>query len=221
MRPCTPLWTIHGLGALDGNNDEAYRVAVDALHHPAAGVRKAAIQVLPQAPWANQAILRSPVANDPDPHTRLAATLALADMSASQGTGARLYALSQTKAVQRDAWLSQAIYLAGSRHKEGFMAAFLETRPWYEALRAHRASMPSRKDPRYQDQAWPRMRLPEYLERSGLDIDGIVWFRKTINLFAQTAGKAGTISLGPIDETDEVWINGIRVGGTQDNSRTR
>jgi uncharacterized protein len=29
------LWTMHGLGALDGSNTDAMAVALDALHHPA------------------------------------------------------------------------------------------------------------------------------------------------------------------------------------------
>ncbi len=55
------LWTIHGLGALDGSNDEAMEVALGALEHSAAGVRKAAIRALPQTDEANQAILESGV----------------------------------------------------------------------------------------------------------------------------------------------------------------
>lgn len=145
------LWTLHGLGALDGANDEAYRVATEALHHPAAGVRKAAIQVLPRTPWANQAILKSQVVDDPDPHTRRVAALALADMPASAGLGARLYTLSQQDAVQQDAWLAKATFLAGSRHKDGFMAAYLAAHPQYEALRAQQAALPARQEAGYPD----------------------------------------------------------------------
>jgi hypothetical protein len=32
------LWTLHGLGALNGSNPEALQVAIKALSHPAAGV---------------------------------------------------------------------------------------------------------------------------------------------------------------------------------------
>src|SRR5690606_10253854 len=42
------LWTLHGLGALDGSNKEALEVVKKALNHPAAGVRKNAVQVLPR-----------------------------------------------------------------------------------------------------------------------------------------------------------------------------
>src|SRR5207253_2162075 len=41
------LWTMHGLGGLDGSNAEATAVAVMALKHASAGVRRNAVQVLP------------------------------------------------------------------------------------------------------------------------------------------------------------------------------
>src|SRR5690606_34727848 len=41
------LWTLHGLGMLDGSNQEAMDAALQALSHPAIGVRKNAIRVLP------------------------------------------------------------------------------------------------------------------------------------------------------------------------------
>ena len=42
------LWTLHGLGALDGSNPDATAAAVAALKHPSAGVRRNAVQVLPR-----------------------------------------------------------------------------------------------------------------------------------------------------------------------------
>ena len=41
------LWTLHGLGELASTTTEAGRTAVEALKHPAGGVRKAAAMVLP------------------------------------------------------------------------------------------------------------------------------------------------------------------------------
>src|SRR5205823_3353054 len=39
------LWTMHGLGALDGSKPEARAAAVKALQHPSAGVRRNALLV--------------------------------------------------------------------------------------------------------------------------------------------------------------------------------
>ena len=41
------LWTLHGLGAIP-SNATALTAARNALHHPAASVRRAALQILPR-----------------------------------------------------------------------------------------------------------------------------------------------------------------------------
>src|SRR5690606_38910811 len=41
------VWTLHGLGLLDGTDEKSLTVVIDALKHPAAGVRRAAVQALP------------------------------------------------------------------------------------------------------------------------------------------------------------------------------
>jgi uncharacterized protein len=44
------LWTLHGLGTLDGSpgHAAAYEAAAEALDHPSAGVRRNAVAVLPR-----------------------------------------------------------------------------------------------------------------------------------------------------------------------------
>ncbi len=44
--------------------------------------------------------------------------------------------------------------------------------------------------------------------------DGMVWFRRTIDLTAAQAAQAATLALGAIDEVDETWVNGVPVGNT-------
>jgi sialate O-acetylesterase len=42
--------------------------------------------------------------------------------------------------------------------------------------------------------------------------DGVMWLRKEINLPPAWAGKAATLDLGPIDDMDTTWVNGVLVG---------
>jgi putative membrane-bound dehydrogenase-like protein len=118
------LWTLSGLGMIDGSAGGATAVAVEALRHPSAGVRKAALQTLPP----NQATLKEVRAaglfQDPDPFTRLAAVLMLAELPASDEVGALLYQLAKTPAVDKDEWLSQAVYDGAARHRAGFFKAY-------------------------------------------------------------------------------------------------
>lgn len=70
------------------------------------------------------------------------------------------------------------------------------------------------------DAAWKDMKLPANWENAGLaGFDGVVWFRRRVQLPADWDGKAGKLSLGPIDDQDTVWINGKQVGaGTNWNA---
>ncbi|RYF53717.1 MAG: dehydrogenase, partial [Cytophagaceae bacterium] len=61
------LWTLQGLGALDGSNNTATLAATAALKHPDAGVRKTAIQVLPHTQETVNTLLKVDLLNDKEP----------------------------------------------------------------------------------------------------------------------------------------------------------
>jgi sialate O-acetylesterase len=69
---------------------------------------------------------------------------------------------------------------------------------------------------------WKTMTLPQNWEQAGLpDFDGVVWFRRELDLPAGWAGKEARLHLGPIDDRDVTWVNGVRVGGMDDWSAAR
>ncbi len=117
------LWTLHGLGALAGNNAEALQVALGALSHPAAGVRRAALQVLPRNQSTREGILKSAAINDPSLSARLAALLALTDMPASPETGRAVFTASLQPDNEKEPALAQAIFVAAATHQQGFRDA--------------------------------------------------------------------------------------------------
>ncbi|HWS89589.1 MAG TPA: sialate O-acetylesterase [Pyrinomonadaceae bacterium] len=61
---------------------------------------------------------------------------------------------------------------------------------------------------------WKRMLLPQLWETVGLDVDGVVWFRRDVEVPAAWAGKDLTLKLGAIDDFDTTYFNGVRVGST-------
>lgn len=66
----------------------------------------------------------------------------------------------------------------------------------------------------YNDSGWSTMQLPVLWEQGGLgEFDGIVWFRKTINIPPSWEGKELELSLGMIDDMDATYFNGTKVGG--------
>jgi sialate O-acetylesterase len=71
------------------------------------------------------------------------------------------------------------------------------------------------KDINIDDSKWPQMQIPNLWETQQIgDMDGIVWFRKTINITAANAGKPATLFLSMIDDNDITYVNGVKVGST-------
>ena len=67
--------------------------------------------------------------------------------------------------------------------------------------------------PDFDAAAWKTAAMPQPFEKSGLpDFDGIVWFRRAFDLPADWAGRNLTLGLGPIDDIDTTWVNGVKVG---------
>jgi sialate O-acetylesterase len=63
------------------------------------------------------------------------------------------------------------------------------------------------------DTAWPTMKLPTTWEAAGHGaLDGVVWFRKKIDIPADWQGTDLTLELGPIDDLDTTYVNGTKVG---------
>jgi hypothetical protein len=139
------LWTLHGLGLIP-SNAQALAAARAALHHPAASVRRAAIQVLPRTeqtlndlfaagffpdrnlPPNMQLNPSTGVMQDADPKVRVESILALTELPANQRTSAALVEMLYFPANARDPWLPDAIALAGARQGTAFGAAVLSRR---------------------------------------------------------------------------------------------
>lgn len=112
------LWTMHGLGLLNGSNKEALTVAVEALKHPAAGVRKAALQVLPISAASLTAIQNAGLMTDKDLNTRLAAFLTISDMPSAPQIAPALMTAAKNPENVNDKWISQAVKIALTNHSK-------------------------------------------------------------------------------------------------------
>ena len=210
------LWALNGLGELASPTGDAYRAAVEALKHPAAGVRKSAVMVLPKTPESAAAILSAGLLQDRELHTRLAAVLAIADMPPSAEIGRALYTESQKPENFTDRWLSRAFYVAATRHKDAFLAQYKADRnalPFSGLSTALRIgdTKPDWRSPAAADLTteWKEMQVPGAWETRGLpDFDGVVWFTKAVDV---AAPGAGSLTLGRISSNAEVWVNGLQV----------
>jgi sialate O-acetylesterase len=66
------------------------------------------------------------------------------------------------------------------------------------------------------DSHWAHMHLPGLWEQQhmGLEnLDGVVWFRREVMVAAEDAGKTAVLELSKIDDSDDSYVNGVRVGG--------
>lgn len=66
--------------------------------------------------------------------------------------------------------------------------------------------------PEFDDSQWQAMNLPALFETATGDFDGAIWFRKTVELPVEMAGRDLLLMLGPIDDMDRTYFNGELVG---------
>lgn len=69
--------------------------------------------------------------------------------------------------------------------------------------------------------SWEKMQIPQTWEKRLGDVDGIVWFRTTVTLSPKDISEKASLQLGPIDDADVVWINGVKIGETQGYAANR
>ncbi|HEY2785404.1 MAG TPA: PVC-type heme-binding CxxCH protein [Fimbriiglobus sp.] len=115
------LWTLHGLGALDGTHADATAAAVAALKHPSAGVRRNAVQVLPRSLASVDVILAAGLTEDTDPQVRLMTLLALADQPPSEKSGAAAADMLTRAQNADDKWIPDAATAAAAGSSIGFL----------------------------------------------------------------------------------------------------
>jgi sialate O-acetylesterase len=70
-------------------------------------------------------------------------------------------------------------------------------------------------DVSYTPKSWKTINIPGYWEDQGLkDLNGVVWYRKEIDVPASMTGKQARVFLGRIVDADALYINGKQVGIT-------
>jgi putative membrane-bound dehydrogenase-like protein len=216
------LWTMHGLGVLDGSNGPALEAAKRGLRHPAAGVRKTATLVLPKTAQSVTDIMGAGVLTDGDLSVRLNGLLALSQMPASAEAGRAVYELSKAKEVIDDEWLPEAIWIAASRHSDGFLDAYADEiglssfmRTAVRGARGERSAGVDWSASTLDESGWTTIEAPKVWAETPLgEHIGTVWFRRAIDLPPAAAGKPATIRFGIVDDTDVTYINGVRINAT-------
>lgn len=70
-------------------------------------------------------------------------------------------------------------------------------------------------DPAYIPKGWHTINIPGYWEDQGLrDLNGVVWYRREIDVPAAMTGRPAKVYLGRIVDADFLYVNGVAVGNT-------
>jgi sialate O-acetylesterase len=80
------------------------------------------------------------------------------------------------------------------------------------------------RNPDYDSREWPKISVAFNWENQQLGLaglDGIVWYRKEIELDSNAVNLPAILSLGKIDDNDETYVNGIWVGATKNWAEKR
>ena len=68
-------------------------------------------------------------------------------------------------------------------------------------------------DINFKPKNWRRINIPGYWEDQGVkDLNGVVWYRRDIDIPASMVGEKARVFLGRIVDADELYINGVKVG---------
>ena len=76
----------------------------------------------------------------------------------------------------------------------------------------------------FDDREWNTVDLPRSWSATDPSLetfDGAVWYRRTIDVPEDWAGRTLMLQSGPIDDSDVVWFDGVRIGSTVESHGTR
>ncbi len=151
------IWTLDGLGAI-ASNGAAQDAVRAALRHPAASVRRAALQVLPRderlmndifdagllpdrsSPHEVDYTVPSAVLQDADGQVRLTALLALSELPPSERAAAAIVEVMSVPRNARDPWLPDAAAIAGVKQGPDVALELMRRQPqnadsaWYAGI---------------------------------------------------------------------------------------
>lgn len=110
-----------------------------------------------------------------------------------------------------ESWISEA----GLKEFPAYVKDTTRTIPAPPAPRksADRGLSEKWESPGYSPKGWKRFSIPGFWEDQGLrDLNGVVWFRREIEIPEALAGQAAKLFMGRIVDADQVFVNGEQVG---------
>lgn len=69
-------------------------------------------------------------------------------------------------------------------------------------------------EPGFDDSGWKLMTLPGRWNQAGENYNGVLWFRREVEIPSAWAGRPLTLAIGAVDKHDITYFNGVQVGAT-------
>lgn len=113
----------------------------------------------------------------------------------------------------------EMLKIAGDPARREELSGGVEQR-WWDRLDTTGADAPGKgwQAIGFDDSSWKTSTQPGVWSGDELGgFDGIVCFRRVVELGPEWAGRAATLELGPIDDRDEAWVNGVLVGAMRED----
>ncbi|MBT7068029.1 MAG: 9-O-acetylesterase, partial [Verrucomicrobia bacterium] len=107
--------------------------------------------------------------------------------------------------------------------QEAMVQYEIDLATWQEAMKkADPGTSEKWGNPQLDESSWKTIGVPSTFEESQIgEMDGVVWYRTTLELPAELAGKGMTVSLGAIDDEDITYFNGTKIGEAKVWNRAR
>ena len=122
-----------------------------------------------------------------------------------------------------ETWISWDVMKHDEAHKNVNLKALEKSaaaneervKKYHEAIKTDKGLTEKWYASDYVPTGWKTMDLPEPWHNTELaEDDGIVWFRREITLPKGVENHEATLGLGPIDDRDDAYVNGLPVGST-------
>ena len=90
------------------------------------------------------------------------------------------------------------------------------------ALKNDKGDMEKWYLPEGSSEGWKNIKVPQLWESTEIgNADGNIWFKKEFEITGEMMNKDAVLNLGPIDDNDVTYLNGVQIGATNSYSAER
>ncbi len=214
------LWSIHGLGIIEEDSLKFSNILYNLFSHPNRDIRKNTLKIAPSNINTTRAIIHSNILQDEDLNIRLNAIIKSCSIPSNDTLIQALIKISQDPVNYSDPLLAEALYIALSNHKNKVLKHLIKQLKTYpikkQLLKGVKAGWNLSE---FNTDKWQSIKTGLPFEKQIPELvsfNGSIWYRSELKLPELPKNEVCSLRLGPIDNSDITWVNGVEVGRTTD-----